>query len=90
MANSSEAMIRETKSHSHSHETAVNWGCSQLTGVEGRLQSCQPVVLQHMQEGLKAYIEDYEEHVNREEETHGLSSIIKTQEQNFGILMQQS
>ena len=42
-----------------------------------------------MQKGLIMHVENYKEQVKYEEEAHRLSSIIKTQKQNFSILVQQ-
>jgi len=59
--------------------------------MESGLQGSQPIVLQHMQECLYYHSPfSAEVQIEAETETHRLSCIVKTQEQNFGVLVHQT
>ena len=60
----------------------------ELTGVESRLEGGQAVVLQHVKEGLGAMVNTVlpAQRVG----THRLSGIIEAEEENFGVLVQET
>ena len=81
MASSSDAARRQL-------HVAVRFS-GRLTRVEGRLERCQPVVLQHVQEGLRV-LRKYVNPSRPVEGTHRLARIVKPEEQDLCVLVQQA
>ena len=61
-----------------------------LTWVEGWLEGGEPVVLEHVQEGLFGIQLACGEQFQETQKAHGLSGVIETEEEDLRILVQET